>query len=76
MHIPVYLPPHTVFDEPISRLSHMHYYDVVYNIIEAAFLSEPCSNNNGTISVMRIILLIIVQLALDSINVKLHLGFK
>lgn len=71
VHIP-YLPPHTVFDEPASRFSYMHYYDVVYNIIEALFLSERCGHNSGVSNMKPIILSVMVQLALDSINVKLH----
>lgn len=50
----------------------MHYYDVVYNIIGALFLSERCDQNSGVSNMKSIILSVMVQLALDSINVKLH----
>jgi len=50
----------------------MHYYDAVYNIMGALFLSERCGQNSGVSNIMSIILSVLVQFALDSINVKLH----
>lgn len=73
MHIPAYLPPHTVVAEPASRFSYMHCYDVVYSIIETLFLSERCDQNRGVNDLlMPIILSVMARFALDSINVKLH----